>query len=705
MRIGSCAGVVASALLVALTAGCTHAADAWKVGRTKTSPVTIEGAPASTVAGVADAGAAAADQMAPPSTETVGGIIAAPVAEVVLGSERFVQDVDGPMDAGRAAISNEPVTVNFVDADIRDVARTILGELLGVAYVIDPDVKGRVTLQTDAPMAKRDLVGAFESILRANGMAMVSAGDVYTIMPLTAAQRLGSNVATSERVLQDSMGYRQLIVPLSHVSASEMRKVLEPLAPPNTIVAADDNRNHLTLSGTSPDLRAMLELVRSFDTSWLSAMSFALFTPSNVDAQTLTNELSLIFKNARNPSKDLVDLIPISRLNAVLAISPRRDMFAEVMTWVTRLDRRAVGAGRRIHFHRIQNGKAAEVARVLGDALGIAVTGLAGQPAGEALASPPQARGALTVPGAVGGAAGAGAQDGLRITADERNNALLVYGTAQENAAVEDALRQIDTAVPQVLIEATIAEVKLTDDLKYGVQWFLDSERTQATLADTASGLITSKFPGLSVAHVSSSVQVTLNALSSLTRVQVISSPRIMALTNQTAMIQVGDQVPIVTQAAVGITNPDAPVVNSVQMRDTGIILRVTPRINNNGIVVLEIEQEVSNVVGTTTSGIDSPTIQQRLIRSTVAIPDGETAILGGLIRNAGVEGRSGLPFLKDIPAVGDLFGTTSWNKERTELLVFLRPRIIRTGDQAQAVAEQLKRELRLLEIRRGVSH
>jgi general secretion pathway protein D len=294
-----------------------------------------------------------------------------------------------------------------------------------------------------------------------------------------------------------------------------------------------------------------------------------------------------------------------------------------------------------------------------------------------------------------------GGETGPKISADEHNNALVILGTAQEYALLEDALRQMDTLPLQVLIEATIAEVTLNDRLAYGVQWFFESGKETFTFSDDETGDLIAKFPGFSFAHISPSTQVVINALSSVTDVDVVSSPRIMALTNQPALIQVGDQVPIITQTAVGVTDPDAPIVNSVEMRDTGVILRVTPRINNSGLITLDVEQEVSDVVETTTSDLNTPTIQQRKIKSTVAVRDGETAVLGGLIRNSLSDGRSGIPFLKDIPGIGELFSSTTSTHRRTELLVFLKPRVVASSKDARMVMDELTGEVKSLQIRR----
>lgn len=288
----------------------------------------------------------------------------------------------------------------------------------------------------------------------------------------------------------------------------------------------------------------------------------------------------------------------------------------------------------------------------------------------------------------------------IDITADEVNNALVIMATPREYEIIEAALRQLDTVPLQVLLEAAIAEVTLTNDLRYGVQYFFQRGNSQAILSSARTAQIAPTFPGLGlIFSPSSNIRIILDALSGVTNVNVISSPEVLVLNNQTATLQVGDQVPVATQQAVSVTDPDAPIVNAIEFRDTGVILTVTPRVNRGGLVQLDITQEVSDVVPTTTSSLNSPTIQQRRIASTVAVHDGETIALGGLIRDGRTNSRSGVPVLMDIPLVGNLFSTTEQMTQRTELLVLITPRVVDSLEKARSVTEELREKLRATHI------
>lgn len=301
--------------------------------------------------------------------------------------------------------------------------------------------------------------------------------------------------------------------------------------------------------------------------------------------------------------------------------------------------------------------------------------------------------------GDTGGGDTSGNPDQLRIVSDARNNALIIYATPKEYELIDQAMQRLDIVPLQVLIEATIAEVTLNNTLQYGLQWFFSSGDSSISLSTLASGAVAPVFPGFNYVLNASSAQIVLNALTAITQVKVISSPQLLVLDNGTAHLEVGDQVPIVTQSAVSVVSPGAPVVNSVDYRDTGVILNITPRVSSNGLVLLDIDQEVSDVVKTTSSTIDSPTIQQRRIESSVAVNTGETIALGGLIQDHSENTVSGIPVLSNIPVLGNLFKTTSNEHNRTELLVLLSPKVIRNTNDARLATNELRQRLKGLQV------
>lgn len=597
------------------------------------------------------------------------------------------------------------VTLDFADADVKDVVRTVLGETLKVPYSIDPKIEGRVTLKSSEPLRKDDVIAALETALKVNGAVIVLADNVYNVVPAADAQKRtdGFEIMGSARARRP--GYGVEIVPLKFIAADEMKKVMEPVAPPGGVLTTDSTRNLIFLAGTSQERATMLDTIRLFDVDYMRGMSYALVRPDHVDAPQLAQELTRVFASTRGPGASLLRFVPLSRVNTLLIASPNASLLKDVSRWVDRLDVPPRGPGRRIYYYKLQNAKATDVAKALASVYGTNVDlstpedddptpSVSGFETGSDAPPPPASPPSPSAPsnnlrGSVG--------SGPHIAIDEANNALIIRADGTEYASLERLLREVDVTPDQVMIEVTIAEVSLNDVLKFGVEWFFKNADQDFQLSK--GNAVSSFFPGFNFTYTVPDVDVALSALGSVSDVKIISSPKLFTLNNKPAVLQVGDQVPIITQSAVGVQNSNNPtIVNSVQLRDTGILLRVTPRIGKSGAVFVDVKQEVSNAVATDTSNIDSPTIKQRKLSTTVAVQDGDSIALGGLIRDSHDYGDSGVPYLKDVPVLGKLFGTTNVTGDRTELLIFLRPRIIRNPAAAREMTNELREGLRGLD-------
>jgi len=310
-----------------------------------------------------------------------------------------------------------------------------------------------------------------------------------------------------------------------------------------------------------------------------------------------------------------------------------------------------------------------------------------------------------------GGNALRGAFQNVRITADAANNAIVVYSTQEEYRVVERAIRDLDRAKLQVAIDATVAEVTLTNQLQYGVQFFLSGHNVSggvlgpgaatapvsavaAASATAQASILQSVGPGLNLLlGAAGSPRAILNALQTVTDVKVLSSPSLVALDNQPALLQVGDEIPVTTSSATVLANPSNPIVNTIEMRNTGVILKVLPHIHANGTIQLEIDQEISNVVNPDQQTL-TPTISQRRVHSSVSVTSGQTVLLAGLISENSQVTRSGIPGLREIKFLGDVFGNTSSTKSRSEIIIFIRTQMIRNGHDASAVAEEFREKL-----------
>lgn len=632
--------------------------------------------------------------------------------------------------------------LNFVDTDIAAVVGAVLGDGLNLPYVVDPQIKGTMTLQASRPLDRDEVLTALEAGLRQQGAALVDVHGVYHVVPAKDASR---NITSLQAGGQGRHGYGIYVVPLQYISAMEMEKVLQPFAPDSGIVRVDEARNLLLLAGTAQEITTLLNVIKTFDVDWLAGMSFGLYPLEYVDAKTLAGELAEVFTNGKSPIAGVVRFVPMARLNALMVVTPQPKYLKDVEDWIHRLDLGATTPGRRIYVYDVQNGKADDLAGSLSRILSLSYeselnnrsranpssgyTGVGSSSFGANRLSMSGSGGGMTSGGfgtstgsaypATGspysgtGSAGAttnvsggvltsGAGGGslesatLKIVPNADNNSLLIFATPSEYAVIEAALKRLDVLPIQVLIEASIAEVTLTDQLQYGLQWSYQSNHGPLVFSEASTGAVSQSFPGLSYLYSGAAgIQAVLNAIQTLTDVRVISAPKLVVLNNHDAELSVGDQVPITVQSSVSTNDSNAPIVNSIQMQDTGVILHVTPRANKSGQIILDVDQEVSNVVPTTTSNINSPTIQERKISTTVAIHDGETVALGGLISDSRSKTRDGIPFLRQLPLIGDLFGSTNKQGTRTELIVLLTPRVIRSPIESAEVMNDLESEFR----------
>jgi len=623
--------------------------------------------------------------------------------------------------------TDEGYVLNFDEVDIRDVLKSVLGDMLGVGYAVDPTVQGSISLHTAKPLPRAKVLPAFEEALRLAGVALVHGTSGYQVVPLSAGAQRGA-VGSSGSALQ--AGYQIRLVPLRYVTAADVQRVLEPLVAPGTVApATNPHADLITLTGSSAEVDRAEQAIAMFDVDGLRHQSFGLFPLRYSNANDVAEDLNNII-GKEGELAGVVRIAPIGHLNAILVVSKSYSYVERMHSWVTRFDRGREPTKARLFVYHVQNGKARELAGVLARILGPSRGGASGSnglvsdvPAASENAgvskppklasnntslasnnSSPVLNDASSEPSGLdksadGASVNASVQVGdMRITSDDVNNALLIMATPKRYAEVEAALGRLDVTPMQVMLEASIAEVDVTDNFKYGVQASFQKGALSVLASATPPTTMAANVGGLSAALLQGNIKATLDLLSTLTQVRVISAPKLLVLNNRTASLQVGDQVPIATSSAVSNVTPDAPTVNTIQMLDTGIILRVTPRVNRNGLVLMDLSQEVSSSVPTDTSTLNSPTIQQRRVSTSVAVQDGRTIAIGGLIRDNRQVGRTGLPLLKDVPGLGALFGTHNNGVDRTELIVLVTPHVIRNAQGADAATNELRSKLPMLE-------
>lgn len=642
--------------------------------------------------------------------------------EEYYGSGRFVSNKTGGHKA--SAPNNGKYTLNFDGADLREVTKIVLSDMLNENYVINPKVGGRVTLQTSRPLTKGELMPTLEMLLRMNGAAIVKDRDIYNIEPEADAVQSGSSPKLGLAGQSLPPGYQIRVVPLEYVGVSDMEEILKPIMPAKGILRVDKARNLLMIAGSGQELERILDTIQIFDVNVMEGMSFGLYPLENTEVTEIVGELEKLFdKDAQTPMAGMFRFVPIERLNAVLIITHQPRYLQEIKKWVVRLDRTDSVTGEGVMVYRAQHVVATELAATLDSVFTGTTSSYDKKPSlapGQQAASitnkqvdkkndkTTMARSATRSGGSRntnGNSNDPNDLSNVRVIADEPNNALIIMARPQQYKIIQTIIKQLDVMPLQVLINADIFEVTLKDNLEYGVRWLFTNDlpggaegiglfRAARNAVLTSTGI-----PGgfsYGVMGGSDELRVLIDMLEDTNKINLLSSPSLLVLNNQEASIQVGDQVPIRTSES---TNTSGGGVNPIQtsnieMRDTGVTLNVTPRVNAGGVVIMDIEQSVDNVKQTEFSNIDSPTISQRKITTSLAVTSGETIVLGGLIREEHTYSNGGIPFLKDLPWIGPAFSSTKKKKDKVELIVMITPSVLANKYDANKVTREYQRKL-----------
>lgn len=677
-------------------------------------------------------------------------LILTPIAEqprIIRGNDQMLAP-----NNNKGQITGTAAGLKFEEAPLAEVVSLILREIAKVDYIIHPPISGTVTLATQGEISADQAVLLLEAALQANGLQM--ARDTRGVYHIGKAEAIKGIVPALRQVGGSGPlppGYGAIVVPLKFIGAGEMASILRPMAPAEALVRVDTVRNLLVLVGTRTQAEGWLDIVSTFDVDMLKGMSVGVFPLKHVSTREVESALRLLSSGGAAPPTSpagtagtarpadttgaalaasfplygALRVLPIERINSVMVVTPRAAYLDEARRWIEKLDQPGGNSPEaQLFVYPVQNGNAKHLANVLNGLFGngasaptqattnsgvapglqqttINTTGFSS--AGIGLSA-----GTLNTTGRTGGTSalqGSGLSTvslnaGLRVMADEINNAVLVYGTRGEFEKIEMTLRRLDIPPTQVLIEASIIEVTLTDDLKYGLQWiFTDKVRgglagtgVLSTAASAAFGATPAGF-SYTLRNTMGDVRAVISALADKSLVKVISSPSLMVLDNHTATIAVGNQQPI----KVGDTITTNGVISSnIQYKDTGVSLAVTPSVNAGNMVTMQINQSVTDV-----GQVDAATLQrsflQRQFASKVAVRSGETLVLGGLIRDNTTNGKSGLPGLQDIPLFGNLFGTNASSTNRTELLVVITPRVVRTEQDMRQMGQELKDRMKTL--------
>lgn len=658
-----------------------------------------------------------------------------------------------PPIRGKAAApgASQPfVSFNFDNVDLYDFV-SVVSEITGVNYVIAPGVSGKITVQTTGKVATADVLPLFQTVLDVYGLAAVKSDNLYKILPSGKARqdRIEVYVGKGAQAIPAEDRLIIQVIPLDYMPAARMADILKPYISAQGSTTIHGPTNALIFTELASKIRSLLALVDVFDVDVFAKAGVKIYPLKHARAEDLAKELEKIYKgmNISDPSKEGgVEFVPIERLNSLLVISSTPKLLASAEGWLSQLDVETKEAGVRIFVHNLEHSKASEMASLLNQLYGKSdqkprprterAPGEAPQVPGQPPRQPTPRRELEQLTSPLGE---------VEIVAYEATNSLVIRATPTDYRIVERTIKELDARPRQVLIETLIAEITLDKATEFGIQWTLThfthdsiSTNTKTTttttdgkttttrtttrlerglkkilsgLEDAAPALDRTKTGLGSIVNLGSTggttfsllkridrnlLDVTLDFLASASKVNVLSSPHIVATDNKEARIEIADEVPVRTSASTGETS-GSRVVESFQFRDTGIILTVTPHINSKELVNLEVAQEVSEVGKENFGGSNNPSFQKRQAKTTVLVQNGDTLIIGGLIEETLKHTDNGIPFLKDIPLIKYLFSNRTDSLSKTELMITITPHVISTDEDAQAITEGFQRRVESL--------
>ena len=599
------------------------------------------------------------------------------------------------------------VVLNFDDADLYEVIRTF-AELLKINYVVDANISGKVTIHTSRGLGQEDLFPVFFLILEVNRLTAVKEDEFYRIVSLKEALRLpisyrigreSEDIAPGERIIIQ-------IIPLKHISAAEMTKLLTPFISSEGTIISHADSNSLLLVDKGISILKALNLVKVFDIDMFQKVNHRFYPLENVDAEEMIKLLNDIFASYDKTGKLDLKLTAITRLNTLLAISSDPKVFDKVEEFISQLDVPSDEAEPKIYIYAVKNGEADDLAGLLSSVFGESPNKK------EEIAKVQDKQTAVTkpapLPGPFGRKAetkketqetvskevpfGSGTLKGeINITADEIRNNLIIKAIPADYRIIEKILKRIDVLPRQVLIEVTIAEILLDESTQLGIEWTYLKDSGVVSASHLIKGALGASGLQYSIEKTGRFTSA-LNALASKKKVNILSTPSVLASDNKQARIDISTEIPVAS-AEYQFTSGEEPVLQTnIQYRNTGVILGVTPHINERGLVSMDITQEVSEQAGDIlVAGQSYPSFFKRSVNTTLTVGHAQTIVIGGLISETKDDSVSGVPCLVDLPAFRWVFGAEKTSIRKTELIVLITPCVIASLDDVDAVTEEFK--------------
>ena len=629
--------------------------------------------------------------------------------------------------------SSGQASFNFEGESLQAVVKAILGDMLGQNYSIAPGVSGTVTIATQKPVGPAGALNLLEGVLAQNNARMVYSDGRYNIVP--ADQALASGVVPRTGSPALARGFESRVVPLRYVSAAEMEKILKPYARQNGIVGVDPARNLITVAGTRSELENYLRTIQVFDVDWMATMSVGVYPLQSGRATDVVQALERVFgEQGKSPVAGMFRFMPLESTNAVMVIASQPEYLDDVQQWIDRIE--GGGGDGRLFSYELKYIKARDLADRLAEVFG-------GGNGGSGSESPSMMPGVGTTEIRDGGiddksgtssaAVSSGLGDGgtlpasrsgngkvtlkvegaeVGVSAVEDTNSLLVRASPSQWKSIREVIERIDVMPMQVHIEAQVVSVALKGALQYGVSWFFDNAVGDAgfpyptgrnSFGSYGGGISQPNVPNggaignlLSWTFLGNNAAAIVSALDNVTDVRTLSAPSVFTQNNREASLNVGQRIPI-SSVSLNPGNDNDSTYSSVQYLDTGIILKVRPRVTRDGLVFLDIVQEVSKPTGEP-DGNGNVRIDTSKVTTSALAPSGETIVLAGLISDGTSRDATGVPGLSRIPVLGGLFGKQGQAKTRDELVILITPTVVRNPMEARNLTDEYGRRFRALD-------
>ena len=633
------------------------------------------------------------------------------------------------------AVPERYISLNFDNADITVVIQTI-ADLLHMNYIIAPTVRGRISIQTSDKLPVSALLPVLEQILEVNGFMAVKSGDFFKIVPSNQAKQESVETVLHDQAPTVGTGLVTKIVQLRFISPGEVVKIITPFKTAAGIYQAYEPARLLFLTEVPAKIADLLKIIEVLDVDSFASIQVELYPVRYAAVEDLARELNQIVTQvftSTGRGRTLFNIIPVPQVNAIMVFSGELGLTMNIREWIAKLDQPASEANERIFVYPLSHATAETLAAVIekvfhreptkSQANGTASA--SAQPATKTAAVPGQptalrASQASAAPQAYSSASGGVVVSGAApvvVVADKDTNTLIIQTASWFYPTVEEMIRKLDAMPKQVLIEVLIAEITLDDQNQFGISWALKGQGAISALGEghtitssTAQNLSTlaQNTNGFSMMLTEANrLTAVLNAYAKDSKLNILSAPHILATNNKEAKIDVGAEVPILktmTTPAAGSTTStttNTTYTNDVEYRSTGIILTVTPHVNDGGFVTLDVQQEVSEAQDAITGGINSPTIRKRLAKTTMVVKDNQTLVIGGLIQEKRDNTRDGLPWLNKIPVLGYLFGATTDKISKTELVLLITPHVVNNVEDGDRLTRQIRD--RVLTLKKGI--